>query len=89
MRFWSLNTFRSVFFHGILFHPYIGCLATVFIASSLRLTPLSSKSSCLRQPIPWLSHGHLLLRQSHSRASLRLTPTPALAKEPAGELSRS
>src|SRR5262245_31512196 len=65
MRFWSLNTRLSVSRQVSGFHPYIGFL-TVLIASALLITPLSSRSSCLRQPILWLSHRLLLLRQSHS-----------------------
>ncbi len=65
MRFWSFNTCLSAVRQGTGFHPYIGFL-TVFIAFALRLAPLSSRLSCLRQPILWLSHRPLLLRQSHS-----------------------
>src|SRR5215510_4306880 len=65
MRFWSLNTRFSVSRQVSGFHPYIGFL-TALIASALLVTPLSSRSSYLRQPILWLSHRPLLLRQSHS-----------------------
>src|SRR5262249_33367875 len=76
MRFWSLNTRFSVSRQVSGFHPYIGFL-TALIASALLITPLSSRSSCLRQPILWLSHRLLLLRQSHSQG-IRLTPAPRL-----------
>jgi len=66
MRFWSLKTFRSVFFHGMSCHLSIGCSATVFIAYQLLLVPLPSKRSCSRQPILKLSLRHLLLEQSLS-----------------------
>src|SRR6266536_1601404 len=72
MRFWSLNTRFSVSRQVSGFHPYIGFL-TALIASALLVTPLSSRSSCLRQPILWLSHRPLLLPGK----GMALLPSPS------------
>src|SRR5882672_437968 len=66
MRFCSLKTFRWSCFQGSVSHLSIGVVPTVVIASPLLLTPLPSTSPGLRQPIPWLSHGLLLLSPSLS-----------------------
>src|SRR5262245_58080500 len=66
MRFCSLKTFRWRCFQGSVSHLSIGATAAVVIASPLLLTPLPSTSPGLRQPIPWLSHGLLLLSPSLS-----------------------
>src|SRR6266508_455687 len=72
MRFWSLDTRFSVSRQVSGFHPYIGFL-TALIASALLVTPLSSRSSCLRQPILWLSHRPLLLPGK----GMALLPSPS------------
>src|SRR5215813_4015933 len=66
MRFCSLKTFRWICFQGSVSHLSIRAVATVVIASPLLLTPLPSTSPGLRQLIPWLSHGPLLLSPSFS-----------------------
>jgi len=91
MRFCSLNTCRWNFFQGRRSHLSIGGAATVSIACVLLLIPLPSTLPCLRQPIPWLSHGPLLLRQSLSSCAsgghlLRSPRRPRRARE---ELLRS
>jgi hypothetical protein len=91
MHFCSLNTCRWNFFQGRQFQLSIGAEATVSIAWVLLLIPLPSTSPCLRQPIPWLSHRPLLLRQSFSPSAsgchlLRAPRSPQRAGE---ELLRS
>src|SRR5262249_37131435 len=81
MRFWSFNTCLSVVRQGAGFHPYIGFL-TVLIAFALRLAPLSSRLSCLRQPILWLPTGFCFSDNPTPR-SIRLTPTPPFWRAPA------
>ena len=66
MRCCSLNTCRWNFFQGSVFHPSIGAQAPVSMACGLLLLPLPSLWPCLRQPIPRLSRGRWLLRQSLS-----------------------
>src|SRR4029453_16720229 len=66
MRFCSLKTFRWICFQGSVSHLSIGAPATVVIASPLLLAPLPSTSPGLCLPIPWLSHGPLLLSPSFS-----------------------
>src|SRR5712692_7154676 len=67
MRVWSLKTVRWTRFQGTAVHPYPD-IAVGFIACVLVLVPLPSKPPCLRQRIPRLSRGPLLLRQSRRRA---------------------
>src|SRR6266508_5028810 len=66
MRFCSLKTFRWRCFQGSVSHLSIGATAAVVIASPLLLPPLPSTSPGLCLPIPWLSHGPLLLSPSLS-----------------------
>src|SRR5215831_18362988 len=66
MRFCSLKTSRWICFQGDVSHLSIGVTAAVVIASPLLLTPLPSMSPGLCLPIPWLSHGPLLLSPSFS-----------------------
>src|SRR6516164_8836447 len=71
-----------------MFHPYIGGVAPVFIAYWLLVVPLPSTLPCLRQPIPWLSHGPSLVRQSLSSSACgwHLLHWSRLAFHASGEL---
>src|SRR5258708_23537373 len=91
MRFCSLKTLRWICFQESVSHLSIGIVPPVVIASPLLLTPLPSTSPGLCLPIPWLSHGPLLLRQSLSSFAsgghlLRSPRRPRRARE---ELLRS
>src|ERR1035437_3632075 len=72
MRFWSLKTATSSLRQGMVVHPYI-IVADVFMTFVLLFAVYLPFLPCLRQRIPWLSQGHLLLRQSFPLQGLRLT----------------
>ena len=56
MRFWSLETIRSISRHGIVFHSYLGDTAR-FMTYTPLLVPLPSKPACRRQHIPGIALG--------------------------------
>jgi hypothetical protein len=63
MRFWSLNTARSTFAQGMVFHSYIGSF-TVFMTCILLLVPLSSNKPGVRQHIRGITPQRWLLTPS-------------------------
>src|SRR4051794_14124924 len=72
MRFWSLNTVRSTCCQGMVFHSSIG-FATVVMMYALLLTPLSSQKPGVRQLIPPITGGRLLLTPSYAQLACSLT----------------